>query len=53
MKNCKNCIYEEDAKKLHEGRGVVWGSSEEHPCISCERLINVEKKDNYVKRTST
>ena len=49
MNNCEGCIYEQDKMKIMT-EGLLWASSQPHPCMNCKRLPVVENKpDNYRK----
>lgn len=49
---CKDCVYYEDALKILNGTGVIWSSSQPHPCMICINLKQeqIEKPDNFIRK---
>ena len=54
MSNCDGCIYMQDRNKLLSG-GLIWGSTQPHPCSICKRFPKDQESlpDNYRTPTTT
>jgi len=47
MIGCEGCIYESDAQQLRRRGYLMWGSSQPHPCVYCQRM-QISYEDHYL-----